>query len=65
MGFAMTAVLNDTATAAEYRARYAPDAAYAAGAAPPSVVGCDVATSDVRISLSRAVQHNSSIQYCV
>lgn len=48
--FASTAVLNDSATAQAYRANYASASAYAAGAAPPSVVKCDVATSDVYYS---------------
>jgi purine nucleoside permease len=48
VAFAKTATLNDTATAQAYRARYASYSAYAAGAAPPTVVPCDVATSDVR-----------------
>jgi purine nucleoside permease len=47
VAFADTAELNDTATAKAYRALYTPVAAYAAGSKPPSVVACDVATSDV------------------
>jgi purine nucleoside permease len=47
VAFAGTAELNDTDTAKAYRALYTPVAAYAAGAEPPSVVACDVATSDV------------------
>lgn len=48
IGFASTAVLNDTTDAQGYRARYAP--LYAAGSGAPSVVACDVATSDVYFS---------------
>ena len=43
VSFASAASLNDTATAQAYRALYTPISAYAAGAAPPSVVACDVA----------------------
>ncbi|EKM52554.1 uncharacterized protein PHACADRAFT_126450 [Phanerochaete carnosa HHB-10118-sp] len=39
--------LYDDAQAQQYRANYAGNPAYAAGAAPPSVVACDTATSDV------------------
>lgn len=48
--FARTATLNDSSDAVAYRANYASAAAYAAGAAGPSVVECDVATSDVYFS---------------
>ncbi|KAK5123623.1 hypothetical protein LTR85_002661 [Meristemomyces frigidus] len=48
--FARTATLNDSDAAMEYRANYASASAYAAGAAAPSVVECDVATSDVYYS---------------
>jgi purine nucleoside permease len=48
--FAKTATLNDSAEAVVYRANYATDEIYAAGAEPPSVVACDVATSDVYYS---------------
>ncbi len=47
---ARTATLNDSADAVAYRANYAVKAAYAAGAAPPTVYECDVATSDVYYS---------------
>lgn len=48
VGFARTATLNDSAEAIAYRALYASeDGIYAAGTQPPSVVECDVATSDV------------------
>lgn len=50
IGFAKTATLNDSAAAVAYRANYALSAAYAAGAQAPSVVECDVATSDVYYS---------------
>ncbi|KAH9922651.1 purine nucleoside permease-domain-containing protein [Fomitopsis serialis] len=43
---ASTAQLNDTQAAAAYRANYASDPAYAAGASGPTIVPCDVATSD-------------------
>ena len=49
-GFARTATLNDSDAAIAYRANYAAADIYAAGAAPPSVVECDVATSDVYYS---------------
>lgn len=47
---ARTATLNDSADAVAYRANYATSSAYAAGAAPPAVYECDVATSDVYYS---------------
>jgi len=50
IGLASEAVLNDTTTAQAYRAKYANDTVYAAGSRGPSVVGCDVATSDVYYS---------------
>ena len=47
VSFAQTAVLTDSAEAIAYRAKYAtPSGVYAAGTRPPSVVECDVATSD-------------------
>jgi len=73
VGFASKAVLNDSATAQAYRAHYASAPVYAAGAAPPSVVKCDVATSDVYYSgalLSQAfgnfttLMTNGSGVYC-
>jgi purine nucleoside permease len=46
--FARTATLNDSVEAIAYRALYtSSDGSYAAGMRPPSVVECDVATSDV------------------
>ncbi|KAF2798701.1 purine nucleoside permease [Melanomma pulvis-pyrius CBS 109.77] len=51
VGFARTATLNDSAEAIAYRAMYnTSDGLYAAGAELPSVVECDVATSDVYYS---------------
>ncbi|KAK5163892.1 uncharacterized protein LTR77_010286 [Saxophila tyrrhenica] len=47
---ARTASLNDSSDAVAYRANYGVNAAYAAGAAPPAVYECDVATSDVYYS---------------
>lgn len=43
---AQTATLDDDQLAQEYRANYASNPSFAAGAAPPSIVGCDTATSD-------------------
>jgi purine nucleoside permease len=50
IGFAKTATLNDSSAAVAYRANYATTSAYTAGAKGPSVVACDVATSDVYFS---------------
>ncbi|KAK0936043.1 hypothetical protein LTR29_012416 [Friedmanniomyces endolithicus] len=50
VAFASKAALNDSSDAVIYRANYAASSAYAAGAAAPSVVECDVATSDVYFS---------------
>ena len=50
IGFASAATLNDSSAAMAYRANYASTAAYTAGTMGPSVVGCDVATSDVYFS---------------
>ena len=50
IGFAQTATLNDSSAAMAYRANYASTAAYTPGSEPPSVLGCDVATSDVYFS---------------
>jgi purine nucleoside permease len=48
VNFARTATLNDSAEAIAYRALYtSPTGIYEAGTRPPSVVECDVATSDV------------------
>ena len=64
LSFASTASLNDTSEAASYRARYAPASAYAAATSPPSIVACDVATSDVYYSgtlLSEAFSNTTSL----
>ncbi|MCJ1455363.1 hypothetical protein MMC28_005718 [Mycoblastus sanguinarius] len=50
IGFAQTATLNDSTTAQAYRANYATTTAYLAGSQGPTVLGCDVATSDVYFS---------------
>ena len=50
IGFAKTAQLNDSSEAMAYRVNYAQNTAYTAGSQGPSVVGCDVATSDVYFS---------------
>ncbi|KAH9895623.1 purine nucleoside permease-domain-containing protein [Cubamyces lactineus] len=44
---AKTGKLFDDAQSRQYRVNYASNPAFAAGAAPPSVVACDTATSDV------------------
>ena len=64
VSFAQEAILNDTETAQIYRALYTPVAGYAAGAAAPSVVPCDVATSDVYYSgtlLSQAFENTTKL----
>ncbi|KAL6719622.1 hypothetical protein ACLMJK_001543 [Lecanora helva] len=64
IGFASTAKLNDSATAATYRANYGSTNAYQAGSNGPSVVGCDVATSDVYFSgtlLSEAFENTTKL----
>jgi purine nucleoside permease len=64
IGLASTAVLNDSTTAQAYRAKYAAESIYAAGSKPPSVIGCDVATSDVYYSgtrLSEAFENTTRI----
>ncbi|KAF2245795.1 purine nucleoside permease [Trematosphaeria pertusa] len=51
IGFTRTATLNDSAEAVAYRAMYnTSDGLYATAAEAPSVVECDVATSDVYYS---------------
>ncbi|KAL8789794.1 MAG: hypothetical protein Q9195_006628 [Heterodermia aff. obscurata] len=50
LSYAQTATLNDSAAAIAYRANYALSPLYTAGSEPPSVVACDVATSDVYFS---------------
>ncbi|KAJ9296828.1 hypothetical protein DTO271G3_5027 [Paecilomyces variotii] len=63
--FARTANLSDSAAAKAYRAHYASETdIYKAGAAGPSVVECDVATSDVYYSgniLSNAFQNTTRV----
>ena len=64
IGFAKTAVLNDSTAAMAYRANYASTSAYEAGSQGPSVVGCDVATSDVYFSgtlLSEAFENTTKL----
>ncbi|KAF2726180.1 NUP-domain-containing protein [Polychaeton citri CBS 116435] len=48
--FARKATLNDSDDAIAYRAKYAASDAYTAGTKAPSVIECDVATSDVYYS---------------
>lgn len=50
IGFARTATLNDSSAAMAYRANYASADVYTAGSVGPTVVACDVATSDVYFS---------------
>ncbi|KAI0312130.1 purine nucleoside permease [Amylostereum chailletii] len=73
LAFAQRAALNDTASAQAYRAMYASNALFAPGAAPPSVVACDTATSDAFWSgalLAEAFENttqlftNGSATYC-
>ncbi|KAF2802287.1 NUP-domain-containing protein [Mytilinidion resinicola] len=64
VGFASAAKLNDSADAVAYRANYLSTPYYAAGAAAPSVVECDVATSDVYYSgtlLSEAMENYTTL----
>ncbi|KDQ53422.1 hypothetical protein JAAARDRAFT_434697 [Jaapia argillacea MUCL 33604] len=74
IGFARTAVLNDSSTAVAYRALYNTTPSYAPATMPPSIVPCDVATSDVYYSgnlLSEAFDNttylytNGSGIYCM
>ncbi|KAH9829663.1 purine nucleoside permease [Rhodofomes roseus] len=61
---ASTATLNDTDAAAAYRANYAADPEYAAGASGPTIVPCDVATADVYYSgilLSEAFANTTTL----
>lgn len=51
--FALAATLKDSPTAPAYRARYSPNLAYAPATRNPSVIRCDVATSDVYFSGTR------------
>lgn len=64
IGFAKQATLNDTAEAIAYRANYKSTERYAAAAAGPSVVACDVATSDTYFSgvlLSQAFENTTKL----
>lgn len=64
IGFAKTATLNDSSAAMVYRAKYATTNTYQAGSQGPSVVGCDVATSDVYFSgtlLSEAFENTTKL----
>lgn len=64
IGFAKTAKLNDSTAAEAYRAEYATTSDYIPGSEPPSVVGCDVATSDVYFSgtlLSEAFENTTKL----
>ncbi|OAL29524.1 hypothetical protein AYO20_09164 [Fonsecaea nubica] len=64
ISFATGAKLNDSAASKEYRAKYAAEGIYAAGARGPSVLGCDVATSDVYYSgthLSEAFENTTTL----
>ena len=64
IGFASSAQLNDSAAAMAYRANYATTNAYKAGSQGPSVLGCDVATSDVYFSgtlLSEAFENTTKL----
>jgi purine nucleoside permease len=61
---ARTGTLFDNAGAQSYRANYASSAAFSAGAAPPSVVACDTATSDQFFSgelLAEAFENTTSL----
>ncbi|KIX09058.1 uncharacterized protein Z518_00136 [Rhinocladiella mackenziei CBS 650.93] len=64
ISFASGASLNDTPTAQAYRALYAQEALYTVASEPPSVLGCDVATSDVYYSgtlLSEAFENTTTL----
>ncbi|OAP64641.1 hypothetical protein AYL99_00613 [Fonsecaea erecta] len=64
ISLASGAKLNDSTASQDYRAKYAAESIYAAGAKGPSVVGCDVATSDVYYSgthLSEAFENTTTI----
>lgn len=73
IGFAKTATLNDSTAARNYRAHFASTNAYKAGSEPPSVIACDVATSDTYFSgklLSEAFENTTKLftngtgEYC-
>ena len=64
IGFASSAVLNDSTAAMAYRAHYATNDLYTAATTGPSVVACDVATSDVYYSgtlLSEAFENTTAL----
>ncbi|KAL8945886.1 MAG: hypothetical protein Q9222_007639 [Ikaeria aurantiellina] len=64
ISFARAASLNDSAAASAYRANYASTSAYTPASEPPSVVACDVATSDVYFSgtlLSEAFENTTTL----
>ncbi|EXJ60885.1 hypothetical protein A1O7_05038 [Cladophialophora yegresii CBS 114405] len=64
ISFASGVKLNDSQASIAYRAKYSAASAYAAGAEGPSVLGCDVATSDVYFSgtrLSEAFANTTNI----
>ncbi|TFY57016.1 hypothetical protein EVJ58_g7280 [Rhodofomes roseus] len=64
IAFANAADLTDSDAAVSYRAKYAAATRYAAGATGPSVVPCDVATSDVYYSgtlLSEAFANTTTL----
>jgi purine nucleoside permease len=64
ISFASGVKLNDSQTCKDYRAKYVGVSSYAAGAEGPSVLGCDVATSDVYYSgtrLSEAFENTTHI----
>lgn len=65
LNFARNATLNDTSDAQAYRALYAGgDTDYSAATAPPSVVACDTATSDVWYSgnlLAEAFENTTNL----
>ncbi|KAL8714084.1 MAG: hypothetical protein Q9220_001812 [cf. Caloplaca sp. 1 TL-2023] len=64
ISFARTATLNDSSAAVAYRANYATTSAYKAASLPPSIVACDVATSDVYYSgtlLSEAFENTTTL----
>ncbi|RDW89723.1 putative purine nucleoside permease [Coleophoma cylindrospora] len=74
VGFASTATLNDSATAITYRANYNTSTLYTAATQKPSIITCDVATSDVYFSgalLGDAFENyttlvtNGSATYCM
>ena len=64
IGFASSAVLNDSSEAVAYRAKYSTSVLYTAATAGPSIVACDVATSDVYYSgtlLSEAFENTTKL----